>query len=84
MSLETFLIWLIVGAVAGFLAGLIVRGGSLGLVGDIIVGILGAIVGGWLFATLGIHIAAGIVGTILTATIGAVVLLLLIRVLRSA
>jgi uncharacterized membrane protein YeaQ/YmgE (transglycosylase-associated protein family) len=84
MSVETLIIWLIVGAVAGWLAGLVVRGGGFGLVGNIIVGIIGAFLGGWLFGVGGISIGAGIINTIFTAFIGAVVLLLLVRVIKRA
>jgi len=84
MTLEMILIWLLIGAIAGWLAGMIVKGGGFGLPGDIIVGIVGAFIGGWLFAQLGIFVGAGIVGAIVAATVGAVVLLLLIKVLRRA
>jgi uncharacterized membrane protein YeaQ/YmgE (transglycosylase-associated protein family) len=84
MSLETIVIWLLVGLVAGWLAGVIVKGNGFGLAGTILLGIVGAFVGGWLFAQLGIVIVSGIVGTIIAATVGAVVLLLLIRVIRRA
>lgn len=82
MSAETLVIWLIVGAVAGWLAGQIVKGGSFGLVGDIVVGIIGAIVGGWLFSALGVSIGVGIIGAIVTATIGAIALLVVLRLVR--
>jgi uncharacterized membrane protein YeaQ/YmgE (transglycosylase-associated protein family) len=84
MPVETLIIWLIVGAIAGWLAGAVVRGGGFGLVGDIIVGIVGAFIAGWLFPRLGFHLAAGIVGMIIDAAIGAIVLLLLIRLIRRA
>ena len=84
MSAETILIWIIVGAVAGWLAGLVVRGFGFGLFGNIIVGILGAFLGGWLLAQFGVAFTTGIVNTILTATLGAVVLLLIVRVLKRA
>jgi uncharacterized membrane protein YeaQ/YmgE (transglycosylase-associated protein family) len=84
MSTHMILIWLIVGAVAGLLAGMIVKGGGFGLFGDIIVGILGAFVGGWLLPRLGIHLGVGLVAVIVNATIGAVVLLVLIRLIRRA
>jgi uncharacterized membrane protein YeaQ/YmgE (transglycosylase-associated protein family) len=84
MSLETLVIWLLIGAVAGWLAGVVVKGYGFGLVGNIIVGILGAFIGGWLLNALGVSIGAGIVGTILGATIGAIVLLLIISVFRRA
>ena len=82
MSAEILLIWLLVGAVAGWLASLIVRGGGLGLLGDIVVGIVGAFIGSWLLARLGVHVGVGIVGAIITAAIGAIVLLLIIRLIR--
>jgi uncharacterized membrane protein YeaQ/YmgE (transglycosylase-associated protein family) len=84
MPLETLLIWLIVGAVAGWLSGVIVRGGGFGLLGDIVVGIIGAFVGGWLLPKLGVHLGVGIVAIIASATIGAIVLLLVIRLIRRA
>jgi len=84
MSVETLLIWAIVGAIAGWLAGVVVRGGGFGLVGNIVVGIIGAFLGGWLFGVGGIAIGAGIINTIFTAFIGAVVLLLLVRVIKRA
>jgi uncharacterized membrane protein YeaQ/YmgE (transglycosylase-associated protein family) len=85
MAIETILIWLLVGAVAGWLAGIVVKGGGFGLIGDIIVGILGAFVGGWLFGVLGIAIPAPpIVATIIAATVGAIVLLLIVKVLKRA
>ena len=86
MPVETLLIWLVVGAVAGWLAGVIVKGGGFGLIGDIVVGIIGAFVGGWLLPKLGVHLGGltPIVATIASATIGAVVLLLLLRLIRRA
>lgn len=84
MTAETLIIWLVVGAVAGWLAGLIVRGGGFGLVGNIIVGIIGAFLGGWLLANFGVAFGTGIINTILTATLGAVVLLLIARVIKRA
>ncbi len=75
------LTWIIVGLVAGVLAALLV--GGVGLVGDIIVGIVGAFVGGWIFDQLGVSTPfSGLAGTIFTAFIGAVVLLFLLHVLR--
>lgn len=84
MSAETMIIWIVVGALAGWLAGLIVRGFGFGLLGNVIVGILGAILGGWLLAQFGVAFTTGIINTILTATLGAVVLLLIVRVLKRA
>jgi uncharacterized membrane protein YeaQ/YmgE (transglycosylase-associated protein family) len=84
MTLEAILIILIVGAVAGWLAGLIVRGAGFGLIGDIIIGIIGAFIAGWLFPRLGLHIMSGMIGAIVHATIGAVILLLVVRLIRRA
>jgi uncharacterized membrane protein YeaQ/YmgE (transglycosylase-associated protein family) len=79
---QTIIIWLVVGAIAGLLAGTIVKGGGFGLLGDIIVGALGAFFGGWLLPRLGINLGIGLVPIIASATIGAVVLLLSLRVIR--
>ncbi|HYD55127.1 MAG TPA: GlsB/YeaQ/YmgE family stress response membrane protein [Gemmatimonadaceae bacterium] len=80
----SILVWILVGLVAGVLASLVV-GGGLGLVGDIVVGILGAFVGGWLMAKLGVGSPfGGLAGTIFTAFVGAVVLLLILRLVRRA
>jgi uncharacterized membrane protein YeaQ/YmgE (transglycosylase-associated protein family) len=76
--------WLIVGAIAGWLAGLIVRGFGFGLLGNIVVGIVGAIVAGWLLPQLGVRLGAGMVGEIINAMIGAVVLLVIIGLIRRA
>jgi uncharacterized membrane protein YeaQ/YmgE (transglycosylase-associated protein family) len=82
MPVETLLIWLVVGAIAGWLAGTIVKGGGFGLVGDIVVGIIGAFIGGWLLPQLGISLGGGLVGVIATATIGAIVLVVVLRLIR--
>ncbi|WP_322060793.1 GlsB/YeaQ/YmgE family stress response membrane protein [Paraburkholderia sp. J63] len=76
--------WLIIGAVAGWLAGVLVKGGGFGLIVDIIVGIVGAFIGGWLAGLLGIHIGGGMISSIITAIIGAVILLFIIRLFRRA
>jgi uncharacterized membrane protein YeaQ/YmgE (transglycosylase-associated protein family) len=84
MGLETFLLWIVIGLIAGWLASAVV-GGGFGLIGDIVVGVVGAFVGGFVFRAL--HISSpfgGIAGTIFVAFIGAVVLLLLLRLIRSA
>lgn len=79
------LTWLIVGLVAGVLASLVMGGTGYGLIGDIIIGIVGAFVGGWLFSRLGVSSPiGGLAGVIFTAFIGAVVLLFLLRLLRGA
>lgn len=82
MSPESLLVWIIIGAVAGFLAGLVVKGYGFGIVGNIVVGILGAVVAGALFPAIGFNFAPGLPGTIISATIGAIVLLLLVGLVR--
>ncbi|WP_260449843.1 GlsB/YeaQ/YmgE family stress response membrane protein [Burkholderia contaminans] len=77
------IIWLVIGAIAGWLAGVLVKGGGFGLLVDIVVGILGAVIGGWLAGLLGIGFS-GILGSIVIALIGAVILLLVIRLFRRA
>jgi uncharacterized membrane protein YeaQ/YmgE (transglycosylase-associated protein family) len=84
MSVETLLLWLLIGAIAGWLAGIVVRGGGFGLVGNIVVGIIGAFIGGWLFDYFNISAGGGIFGAIIGATIGAVVLLFGVRLIRRA
>jgi len=76
--------WLIIGAIAGWLAGVLVKGGGFGLFVDIIVGIVGAFIGGWLAGLLGIHIGGGIISSIITAIVGAVILLFIIRLVKRA
>lgn len=76
------LLWLVIGALAGWFAGRIVKGSGFGLLGDIVVGVIGAFIGGWLFGALGIFIFSPIVGSLLSATVGAVILLLMIRAVR--
>jgi uncharacterized membrane protein YeaQ/YmgE (transglycosylase-associated protein family) len=83
MSGESLLVILLVGLVAGWLAGQIVRGAGFGIVGDVIVGILGAFIGSWLLPQLGIHLGTGVVGAIANATLGAIVLLLVVRLVRG-
>lgn len=78
------LLWfLIIGLVAGWLAGQLMKGGGFGLIGDLVIGVVGAFIGGWLLGALGIF-AGGLIGNLVTATIGAVVLLLLIRLIKRA
>ena len=77
------LIWLLIGAVAGWLAGTIMKGGGFGVPGNIVLGIVGAVVGGFLFGLLGLQ-SESWVGSIVTATVGAVVVLGLIRVIKKA
>ena len=84
MAVEAILVILLVGAIAGWLAGLIVRGMGFGLLGNIVVGIVGAFIAAWLLPRIGIVVGSGIVGSIINATIGAVVLLVIIGLIRRA
>ena len=84
MESHSIIAWLIIGAIAGWLAGTFVKGGGFGLIGDIIVGIIGAFIGGWLAGVFHIHIGGGWISTILTAAGGAIVLLIILRAVRRA
>jgi len=84
MAEHGLIAWLIIGALAGWLAGVFVKGGGFGLLGDIVVGIIGAFIGGWLAGVLHIHVGAGWISSIITAAIGAVVLLIILRAVRRA
>ena len=83
MTVESIIVFLLIGAVAGWLAGVVVKGGGFGLVGDIVVGILGAFVAGLLLPRFGFGLT-GIVGSIIYAAIGAIILLLVIRLIKRA
>jgi uncharacterized membrane protein YeaQ/YmgE (transglycosylase-associated protein family) len=84
VTLESLLIFLVVGAVAGWLAGQIVKGHGFGLVGNIIVGIVGAFLAGFLLPRLGLAIGGGMIAAIINAMIGAVILLVLIGLFKRA
>jgi uncharacterized membrane protein YeaQ/YmgE (transglycosylase-associated protein family) len=84
MDATAIIIWLIVGAIAGWLAGMVVKGGGYGLIGDIVVGIVGALIAGWLLPQIGIVIGGGIIAAIINAFIGAVILLLILRLIKRA
>jgi uncharacterized membrane protein YeaQ/YmgE (transglycosylase-associated protein family) len=83
LSSESLLIILLIGLAAGWLAGQIVQGTGFGLIGDMVIGVVGAFIGDWLMPRLGIHLGFGVFGAIINATIGAVVLLLVIRLVRG-
>ena len=83
LSTESILVILFVGLVAGWLAGQVVQGTGLGIVGDIVVGIVGAFIGSWLLPQLHIALGEGIVAAIINATIGAIILLLIIKLVRG-
>ena len=84
MNITGLLIFLAIGAVSGWLAGSFMRGGGFGLLGDIVVGIVGAVVGGYLFGLAGISAGGGLIGSIVTATVGAMALLFVIRLVKRA
>jgi len=83
LSNQSLLVILLVGLVAGWLAGVLIRGSGFGLVGDVIIGWVGAFIGDWLLPRLNVHLGTGIVAMIANALIGAVLLLLVIRVLNG-
>ena len=83
LSNESLLVIIFVGIVAGWLAGLIIQGTGFGLIGDLVIGIIGAFIGDWMLPRLGIHLGFGLVSAIINATIGAIVLLVIIRVVRG-
>jgi uncharacterized membrane protein YeaQ/YmgE (transglycosylase-associated protein family) len=83
MSNEGILVILFVGLIAGWLAGKVVRGTGFGIIGDIVVGIAGALLASLVFPRLGIHLGTGLVSEIIFSAIGAVVLLLIVRLLRG-
>ncbi len=83
LSNQSLLVILLVGIVAGWLAGRVMEGGGFGLISDLVVGLVGAFIGDWLLPRLGIHLGSGIVAAIMNAFIGAVVLLLILRLLTG-
>jgi uncharacterized membrane protein YeaQ/YmgE (transglycosylase-associated protein family) len=79
-----FIWFILIGLVAGWLAGVLVKGGGFGVIGDIIVGVLGAVLGGFLFGVLGFSSGGGLLGSIVVATVGAVVLISVLRLIKRA
>ena len=79
-----FIWFILIGLAAGWLAGQLVKGGGFGMLGDIIVGVIGALLGGFLFSALGLSSGGGLLGSLIVATIGAVVLLFGLRLIKSA
>ncbi len=84
MDASAILIWIIVGAIAGWLAGLLVRGAGFGLIGDIVIGIVGAFIAGWVLPRVGVNLGVGFVAAVIDAFIGAVILLVILRLVRRA
>ncbi|MCO6180997.1 GlsB/YeaQ/YmgE family stress response membrane protein [Ciceribacter sp. RN22] len=83
MDVQGLIILLLVGLVAGWLASQLVRGGGFGIIGDLVVGVVGALLAGLLFPALGLGIGGGILGSIIAATVGAIILLFLLRLVRQ-
>jgi uncharacterized membrane protein YeaQ/YmgE (transglycosylase-associated protein family) len=77
-------LFILIGLAAGWLAGQIVKGGGYGVIGDIIVGVIGALIGGFLFQRSGAFAGSGLLGSLIVATIGAVILLFVLRLLKKA
>ncbi len=84
LAMGALVIWLIVGALAGWIAGFVVKGAGFGLIGNIVVGILGSIVAGFMFPLLGVHLGSGLVGSVIHAAIGAIILLFVLSLIRRA
>lgn len=82
--MDGLLYWVVVGLIAGWLAGVVMKGGGYGVVVDIVLGMLGAVVGGWIFSMLGIGAGGGLIGGIIVAFIGAIALVALTRALKAA
>jgi uncharacterized membrane protein YeaQ/YmgE (transglycosylase-associated protein family) len=82
MTVETLIIFLVIGAVAGWLAGVLVRGYGFGLVGNMLVGVIGSFIGGWLFTSFHLIHGGGLLGSVIGATAGAVLLLIIVRLFR--
>lgn len=76
-----FVWFILIGIIAGWLAGQIMKGGGYGLVVDLLLGIIGAVIGGWVFRQLGIA-AGGLIGSLITATVGAVIFIAILRLIR--
>lgn len=76
--------WCVVGLIAGWAAGKIMKGGGYGVVMDIVLGIIGAVIGGWVFGALGIYPAGGLIASIVVAIIGAIILIWITRLLKKA
>jgi uncharacterized membrane protein YeaQ/YmgE (transglycosylase-associated protein family) len=83
ISSESLIVILFVGLVAGWLAGKVVRGAGFGIIGDIVIGIIGAFIASWLFPRLGLHIGGGLISEIIYSAIGAIILLLIVRLIRT-
>ncbi len=79
-----FIWFILIGLIAGWLAGQLMKGGGFGVVGDIVIGIIGALIGGYVFGVMGISTGGGLIGSIIVATVGAVIFIFLLRLLKRA
>ncbi len=79
-----FIWFILIGLVAGWLAGQLMKGGGFGVIGDIIVGVIGALIGGFLFSALGVSMGGGLLGSLIVATTGAVILIFVLRLIKRA
>lgn len=84
MDFQAFIIFILIGAIAGWLAGQLVKGFGFGLVGNIAVGVVGAVIAGWLFPMIGFGLGGGILAAIIHATLGAVILLVVIKLVKQS
>lgn len=84
MDLTSLIAFLIIGALAGWIAGLLMRGGGFGLLGNMVVGVIGAFVGGFLFTLVGISTSGGLIGMLITAVVGAAALLFVVGLIKKA
>ena len=79
-----FVWFILIGLAAGWLAGQVMKGGGFGVLGDIVVGVIGALLGGFLFRTFGVSAGGGLLGSLIVATIGAIVLLFVLRLVKKS
>ena len=84
MGAHGILAWILIGAIAGWLAGKLMKGAGYGVIGDIAIGVAGAFIGGWLAGVLRLNIGGGLIASIITATVGAVILLFVVRLVKRA
>ncbi|HUV21237.1 MAG: GlsB/YeaQ/YmgE family stress response membrane protein [Gammaproteobacteria bacterium] len=83
MDITSLLIFLAIGAIAGWIAGSVMKGKGYGIIGNMVIGIVGAVVGGFIFGLLGIS-AGGLIGTLITATVGAIALIFVVQLIKKA
>ena len=81
--MESWIGWIIVGGIAGWLAGKLMKGGGFGILVNVLLGIVGSVIGGWLFGVLGISVGSGFIGSLASATVGAIVLLALVGLFKK-